>query len=198
MTLAVTDLACRRGGRTVFAGLSFTLPPGEALVLRGPNGCGKSTLIRLLAGLLPPMAGRITWNGADIAEDGASYAAALHLIGHLDAVKAPLTVRENLDFAAAVLGGTVPDLEPLDLRPLADVGGRFLSSGQRRRTALSRLFAAQRPLWLLDEPAVGLDASSRGRLEAAIARHRAAGGAVVIATHGDVAVSDPLVLDFAA
>ena len=196
---AADDLACRRGGRLVFEALSFRLEPGDALLLRGPNGSGKSSLIRLLAGFLRPAAGRITWAGADVADDLPAFRAQVGLVAHADAVKPLLSVAENLRASAGLLGaaGEVPRaLEGFDLVPLADTLGRFLSSGQRRRAALARLLAAPRPLWLLDEPGVGLDRASRGRLEAAIAAHRAAGGICVAASHGDVAVPDPLVLDF--
>jgi heme exporter protein A len=194
--LAASALACRRGGRLVFDGLDLALSPGEALVLRGPNGSGKSSLLRLLAGLLRPEAGRIAWAGQPI---GADHRARLHFIAHGDALKPALTTRETLELAAALAGGPSsvgPALEALALTPLAEVPTRFLSAGQRRRAALARLLASPRPLWLLDEPGVGLDRASRDRLEAAIDRHRADGGIVVVATHGDVAVGTPLVLDF--
>lgn len=197
---AAEDLACRRGGRLLFEALSFALQPGDALLLRGPNGSGKSSLLRLLAGFLRPLAGRVAWGGADVADDLPAYRARVHLVAHADAVKGLLTVRENLAAVAGLLGDRVVDLtralDVFDLAALADTPGRFLSSGQKRRAALARLLATPRPLWLLDEPGVGLDRASRGRLEAAIAGHRAGGGICVVATHGDVAVPDPLVLDF--
>ncbi len=183
----------------MFAGLSFALGAGEVLVLRGPNGSGKSSLLRLLAGFLEPAAGRLAWAGAAIEDDRAAHRARLHYVGHADAVKSPLTVRENLAFAAtlagAPAGGLELALEGFDLRPLADVPARYLSAGQKRRLALSRLLACGRPLWLLDEPGVGLDAANRARLEQALAGHRAAGGLAVLATHGDVAVEDALLLE---
>ncbi len=187
-----------RGGRQVFAGLSFALAPGEVLVLRGPNGSGKSSLLRLLAGFLAPAAGWLAWAGTAIGDDLAAHRARLHYVGHLDAVKSLLTVRENLAFAAA-LGGGAGGLEValggFDLAPLAEVPARYLSAGQKRRLALARLLAGARPLWLLDEPGVGLDAANRTRLEQALATHRAAGGLAVLATHGDVAVEDALLLE---
>ena len=207
-------LACRRGGRLVFEALSFRLEAGEALILRGPNGCGKSSLLRLLAGFAPASAGRVTWAGEDVAMDPPTHRRRLRFLGHLDAVKALLTVAENLRFAAALDGPSAPDaparggpadaaagddpaLAPLALKAVRDVPGRLLSSGQRRRVAASRLFHGFRPLWLLDEPGVGLDRASRRRLETAIEAQRGRGGIVVVATHGDVGVDDPLVLDFA-
>jgi heme exporter protein A len=182
----------------VFEGLSFTLDPGEALLLHGPNGSGKSSLLRMLAGFLPPAAGHLAWEGAPIAADLPAHRARLHYVGHADGIKPALSVRENLDFAAALAGRPAPALQALDafgLAALADAPCRLLSAGQKRRAALSRLLATQRQLWLLDEPAAGLDAGGRDRLERELARHRAGGGIVVVATHGDVAVSDALVLE---
>jgi heme exporter protein A len=193
------DLTCVRGGRQVFAGLSFALAPGEVLVVRGPNGSGKSSLLRLLAGFLAPAGGRLAWADAAVADDLAAHRARLHYVGHADAVKSLLSVRENLAFAAALAGAPVAGiegaLEGFDLLPLADVPARYLSAGQKRRLALARLLAGARPLWLLDEPGVGLDAANRARLERALAGHRVMGGLAVLATHGDVAVEDALLLE---
>lgn len=194
--LTAQSLACRRGGRQVFEDLDLALAAGEALVLRGPNGSGKSSLLRLLAGLLRPLAGVIAWAGDPI---GPEHRARLHYVAHSDALKPALTPRESLAFASALAGGpgrVQAALEAFGLGGLAELPCRLLSAGQRRRAALARLVASPRPLWLLDEPGVGLDRESRGRLEAAIAAHRAGGGIAVVATHGDVAVRDALVLDF--
>lgn len=190
-----------RGGRLVFADLSFALEPGDALVLRGPNGTGKSTLLRLLAGFLAPTAGQVTWSGVPVAVDSAEHRSRLHFVGHADPVKPPLTVAENVGFAAAMGGGPVSCAEGLaafGLAELAGTPGRFLSSGQRRRTTLARLLATPRLLWLLDEPGVGLDTAHRRRLEDAVATHRARGGMCIVATHGDVSLADPYILDFVA
>ena len=188
-----------RSGRLVFRGLSFALGAGEALVLRGPNGSGKSSLLRLLAGFVRPAAGELCWDGAPIAADLTAHRARLAYVGHADAIKGVLTLRENLAFALA-LSGAPPAaldgaLERFDLVPLADSPARFLSAGQRRRLALARLIGSARPLWLLDEPAVGLDAANRARLQAALAEHRASGGIAVLATHGDIDVPAPQVLE---
>ncbi|MGH6942660.1 MAG: heme ABC exporter ATP-binding protein CcmA [Geminicoccaceae bacterium] len=197
--LSAEDLACVRGGRLVFADLAFALGPGDALLLRGPNGSGKSSLLRLLAGFLRPSAGALSWDGAPIQDDLASHRARLHYVGHADAVKGALSTRENLEFAGAIAGGADAALDAalqaFGLQGLADVPARFLSAGQRRRLALARLATVERALWLLDEPTVGLDAESRQRLQQAIGRHRSAGGIAVLASHGDVDVSDPLVLE---
>jgi heme exporter protein A len=190
-----------RGGRLVFEDLGFELEPGEVLVLRGPNGSGKSTLLRLLAGFVDLAAGELAWDGAAMPASAAEHRAKLHFVGHTDPVKPLLSVTENLRFAAALGGGAACDLRPalasFDLERLAATPARLLSAGQKRRTNLARLLASERPLWLLDEPGVGLDAASRARLEAEIERHRQGGGICVLATHGDVAVRRPLVLDFA-
>ncbi|MFO1038653.1 MAG: heme ABC exporter ATP-binding protein CcmA [Geminicoccaceae bacterium] len=194
------DLAALRGGRLVFEGLSFALAAGDALVLRGPNGSGKSTLLRMLAGFLRSEHGQMLWQGEPIGHSTPEHRSRLHFVGHADAVKPLLTVEENVAFAAALDGagraGLDAALDHFGLRSLAATVGRLLSSGQKRRTALARLVAAPRPLWLLDEPGVGLDKASRARLESVIADHRRGGGTVVVATHGDVAIPDPLVLDF--
>jgi heme exporter protein A len=186
----------------VFAGVSFALAAGEALILRGPNGAGKSSLLRILAGFLDPAAGALSWNGRAVREEPAEHRGRSHLIGHMNAIKTALTVRENLRFASAVSGGTAAGidraLESFDLQSLAEVPTLYLSAGQRRRLTLARLLAAARPLWLLDEPDAGLDAASRERLAGAVAAHRAAGGIAVIATHGDDGVRAPHVLELAA
>lgn len=182
--LEARDLACLRGERVVFAGLSLALPAGSALVLTGANGAGKSTLLRILSSLLRPAEGAVLWRGQDIAADPASHAMRLRYLSHQDAVKPALTVTENLAFFAALWGGDVAAaLDAMALAPLAELPARVLSSGQRRRLALARLALSPVPLWLLDEPTTGLDAASVERLGPLLAAHRAAGGIVVAATH---------------
>ncbi|MFC0408989.1 heme ABC exporter ATP-binding protein CcmA [Roseomonas elaeocarpi] len=189
--LRAEELVLRRGGHDVVAGLGLEIMPGEAIMLLGRNGAGKSTLLRALAGLLRPTSGRVCWNGADIREDLAEHGQRLRWVGHLDAAKPSLTVRENLRFLARLLGGEVQQaLDAMALNAIADQPARSLSSGQRRRLALSRLVLGQAPLWLLDEPTVGLDAASVARLGPVLARHRAAGGMIVAATHLPLPVTD--------
>jgi heme exporter protein A len=199
---AAEDLACERGGRLVLTGVTFALSPGDTLLLRGPNGAGKSSLLRLLAGFLAPGAGTLWWEGKPAFEDRAEHRGRLHLIGHSNAIKTALTVRENLGFAAAVAGARAVHLadalEGFELTALADVPAAYLSAGQQRRLALARLLATPRPLWLLDEPEAGLDTANRAHLVRAVAAHRAAGRIAVIATHGDLDVSMPQVLELAA
>lgn len=197
--LIAEGLACVRAGRTVFRGLSFALEAGDALLVRGPNGSGKSSLLRLLAGFLAPAGGRLAWAGQPVGDDLAAFRARLHYVGHANAIKGVLGVRENLAFATRLRGQAPVSidaaLETFGLAALADGPARYLSAGQQRRLALARLLATPRELWLLDEPAVGLDQASRARLEQALGSHREAGGVAVIATHGDVAADRPLVLE---
>jgi heme exporter protein A len=182
--LEAQELACWRGERAVFAGLSFTLAPGGALLLTGANGAGKSSLLRLLAGLIPVAEGRLLWDGQDALADRVTHAARLRYLSHADALKPSLTARENLDFYARLWGGEAgPALAALGLGELAELPARVLSSGQKRRLALARLALAPAAIWLLDEPTVGLDATSVERLGLLLARHRDAGGMVLAATH---------------
>ena len=198
-SLEARNLGCVRGGRPVFAGVDFSLAAGDVLSLHGPNGSGKSTLLRLLAAFLTPALGDIRWAGIDIRSNLAEHRARLHYVGHADGIKALLSVKENLAFTCALNGagkGALDRaLETFNLENLVDTPGRFLSSGQRRRLSLARLVAGARKVWLLDEPGVGLDTESRKRLEHAVDRHRADGGITVLATHGDVQVTDTRVLE---
>ena len=181
--LNVEGLACVRGGRTVFADIGFALAPGGALQIEGANGAGKSSLLRILAGLLAPAAGavanpfRTAWLGAD-----ATLKAGMRLRGELDHWA-------RLDGAAA--SAVDAALAAFDLAPLADLPVDMLSSGQRRRAALARVHASGAELWLLDEPGVGLDSASLARLSVAMAVQRARGGAVIVATHGDIGLDAP-------
>ena len=181
------DLLCVRGERRVFANLDFAIRPGGLLVLTGPNGSGKSSLLRVMAGLLRPARGALFWDGVPVAGDSEAQAARLHYLGHLDAVKPVLTAAENLAFWAALHGRGAAEvaraLAAFDLTALAEVPGRMLSAGQKRRVALARLLAAPAGVWLLDEPTVGLDTASLARLNTAIAEHRGTGGRVIAATH---------------
>lgn len=190
-TFSGRELACIRGGRGVFARLAFQVAAGGALVLTGPNGSGKSSLLRLLAGLLRPVAGTLAWDGATVSDDPEAHRARLHYVGHADAIKPALTAAENLGFWVRYrnAGGdaaarTRTALSAFGIGELADVPGRYLSAGQKRRLALARVLSAPAPLWLLDEPKTALDADAAARLDAVIAGHRASGGMVVVAMHG--------------
>ena len=203
--LSGENVACVRGERSVFAGLSFRLPSGGALVLIGRNGAGKSSLLRILAGFLPAAAGRIAWDGVDIAREPESHRTRVRFIGHADAVKPALSVAENL-YPWAVLWGdrgtaaerTGSALALFDIERLADVPGRWLSAGQRRRVALARLLLAPVPVWLLDEPRTSLDSDAAGRLDRAVEQHRAGGGMVVMALHEGARPPGAQLLDLGA
>ena len=191
-------MACIRGERPVFSGVSFRLEPGGALALVGPNGSGKSSLLRILAGLLKRAGGTLAWDGESLDEDWPAHRARLHYVGHLDAVKPTLTVAENLNDWARFRGAARAEsgaLEALGIEGLADVPGRDLSAGQRRRLALARVLATPAPLWLLDEPTVTLDAESADCVATMIAAHRADGGMAIVATHGEIALDGAHRLD---
>ncbi len=180
--LEAEGLASIRGERLVFAGLGFRVAAGGALLLVGPNGSGKSTLLRLVAGLVRAEGGALRWNGADALADLAEHAGRVGYLGHLDAVKPGLTVAENL----AVWGARAAVAAALDavaLSPLAELPAKMLSAGQRRRLALARLALRPAPIWLLDEPTLGLDAASVARFGVMLAGHRGRGGIVLAATH---------------
>jgi len=196
--LTAEDVAVFRGERLVFRDLSLTLPPSGALVLAGPNGSGKSTLLRLLAGLVRPAAGRLLWDGADALADLAGHGRRVAYVGHQDAVKPGLTASENLHFAAAVSGRSVlTALAAVGLEALAELPARMLSAGQKRRLALSRLVLSTAPLWLLDEPTLGLDTMAIEHFGGRLAAHRAGGGMVVAATHVPLPLPDAAMLRLA-
>ena len=186
MDYRVTDLAVARGGLTVLEGVGFTLAPGAALVLRGPNGIGKTTLLRTLAGLQPPVRGRI-----GLPPEAIAYAA------HADGLKATLTVTENLAFWAAVhgTGGVAAAVDRMNLAALADRPAANLSAGQKRRLGLARLLVSGRPVWMLDEPTVSLDAASVALFADVVRGHLAAGGSALMATHIDLGLAEAQVLD---
>lgn len=190
--LDVSDLACRRGGRKVFDGLSFGLGAGELLVLTGRNGSGKTTLLRALALLIRPEAGAIRWQGAEVTADLETWRAKLAWLGHLDGLKGDLSVRENLLIAERLRGISDAEdrldaaLAAFDLSSLATRLVRTLSAGQRRRAALARVVLSQAPLWLLDEPLNALDAPAQAAFRGTLGRHLEAGGLAIAATHADL------------
>ena len=182
--LRAEDLTAIRGERLVFRDVGFAVAKGGALILSGRNGAGKTTLLRLLAGLVRPEAGRLFWNETDALSDLTAHANRVALLGHQDALKPGLTAAENLAFAARLSGRPVAAaLADLGLEELADLPVRMLSAGQKRRLALARVSLSSGRLWLLDEPTLGLDDPAVERLGVLLARHRAAGGLIVAATH---------------
>ena len=195
--LSGENLTCIRSNHRVFSRLDFTVHDGGALLLTGRNGSGKTSLLRLMAGLGVPAEGAIRHRGVDCLADPAAHRADIHYVGHYDAAKPTLTVRENLAFWVALHGGgnTEAGLEAFDLTALAELPARFLSAGQKRRLALARLVALDASVWLLDEPSVALDAASLDALRELIAEHKRHGGAVVASTHADLGLADVLTLD---
>lgn len=186
MEMRVTDLAVSRGGLVVLAGLGFTLSPGRALILRGPNGVGKTTLLRTLAGLQPAVAGEMS-----VPPESLAYAS------HADGLKAVLTVEENLAFWARIYGtGEVETaLREMNLGALRDRRAANLSAGQKRRLGLARLLVTGRPIWVLDEPTVSLDVASVALFAGVVRGHLAAGGSALIATHIDLGLPEADLLD---
>ncbi len=184
MRLSGSDLVCVRGGREVFRNLSFAVGAGEALIVTGRNGAGKSSLLRLIAGLLRPLAGRIDLDGGDAELTIAEQA---HYVGHQDALKPSLSVRENLAFWTDLLGdrgGNGGALAAVGLDGLAGLPAAYLSAGQRRRLSLARLVSAARPIWLLDEPTAALDTAAQAVLAGLMRAHLGGGGLILAATHG--------------
>jgi heme exporter protein A len=190
MELRGIDLGCVRGGRRVFEGVNFTVTAGTPLLLTGANGVGKSSLLRLIAGLIRPDHGTVTLRGGD---DELTVGEQAHYLGHLDPLKGALTAMENLAFWVRFLnaegasgdpGAAERSLATIGLGELADVPAGYLSAGQRRRLSLARMVAVPRWLWLLDEPTAALDAASQERLDGLMRTHLGNGGLIVAATHG--------------
>lgn len=190
--LEAVGLDCERSGRTLFRGLSFTVGPGELLRVAGPNGSGKTSLVRILCGLLAPAQGEVRWRGTPIRRLAEEYSRELVYIGHAAALKDDLTAFENLDIAcrlAGVAAGREALAGALGAFVVPALPVRKLSQGQRRRAALARLLVSGRvPLWLLDEPFAALDAAAASYAEEVIGRHLQAGGSVVYTTHQPAAL----------
>ncbi len=190
MRLSARGIRCVRGGREIFAGLDFQVSAGKALAVTGANGAGKSSLLRMIAGLLPVAEGAISTSGGD-AE--LSLAEQSHYLGHRDALKPALTVTENLNFWRDFLWGKTFDshacLEAVGLGHVVHLPATVLSAGQRRRLSIARLLCVQRPLWLLDEPMSALDAAGQKIFASLMTKHLKGGGLIVAATHGPLGVT---------
>ena len=189
MGIRVSDLSVARGGVRVLDGVSFALEAAQALVLRGPNGIGKTTLLRTVAGLQPPLSGRV-----EATPDCLVYA------GHADGLKPTLSVAENLVFWAQVFGKRdISDaLNAFGLGALAARPAGELSAGQKRRLGLARLLVTGRPVWVLDEPTVSLDSQAVAMFARAVRAHLGAGGSALMATHIDLGLEEADILDIAA
>jgi len=185
-SLTAENIACVRGDKRLFESLSFRVRAGQALAVEGANGAGKTSLLRLLAGFLAPVAGRVlVRTGTSDSDDAEERGRLVGWLGHLDGLKPQLTVLEQLSFFARLYGRHADPaaLETVGLARQADLPCRYLSAGQRRRLALARLLTSQRPLWLLDEPFAALDAAGQGLVAALMLRHCGAGGIIIAATH---------------
>ena len=187
--LETRDLACERGGKTLFEGLNLSVWPGQSLHLQGDNGSGKTSLLRLLCGLSPPSAGEVLWGGSPLALVRETYSRDMLYLGHALALKEGLSALENLQFAAALMDQNwAPDaalqaLHQMGLRGREHLPLQVLSQGQKRRVALARLGLSPARLWLLDEPFVALDTAASGVLQALMQNHVARGGMVVFTSH---------------
>ncbi|MEJ5018222.1 heme ABC exporter ATP-binding protein CcmA [Ochrobactrum vermis] len=199
MRLEAENLAGERGGETIFADLSFALGEGEALVVTGPNGSGKSTLLRIICGLLQPEAGKV-----ELSEDDTvlPVRAACHYLGHQNAMKPALSVRENLSFWQTFHGAAQAQigeaLEAVDLPGVEHLPFGYLSTGQKRRVSIAKLLVSHRPLWIVDEPTAGLDKASEARFAEIMRGHMREGGMIVAATHIPLGLEGVSALDMAA
>ena len=192
--LRATALSCRRGSRALFAGLDFSLRSGQWLHVRGANGAGKTSLLRLLSGLARPYSGRVEWNGVELARAGEDYRGALAYFGHRHAVKDDLSALENLRLAAALDGRA---LEPragcaalwrVGLRGRESLPVRVLSQGQRRRVLLARVLVRGARLWILDEPFAALDSDGVDMVCSLVQDHLRGGGSAVLTSHQPIAL----------
>lgn len=193
--MEVVDLVCVRGGRRLFQDLSFSQAAGELLYVHGPNGSGKTTLLRTLCGLALPEAGEIRWRGRNIRRLGEEYHREMAYVGHLNGVKDELSAFENLRVVGRLAGADACDeramaaLHRLELSACAELPGKVLSQGQKRRVALSRLLLAPRTLWIMDEPFNALDVKAVAMIQDILSEHLDNGGMVILTTHQEVEIT---------
>jgi heme exporter protein A len=193
--LTVHDLACLRGDRLLFNNVGFELNPGGLLYVLGENGSGKSSLLRMLCGLLMPEVGIVSWGKKTIKEEAENYLSNLTYIGHLNGLKDDLTALENLAMSARAAGNEVSEgnaleaLAAIGIERCANLPARVLSQGQKRRVTLAKLWLSEAKLWILDEPFAALDIASVNLLATRLSEHLASGGMAILTTHQDVAVN---------
>ena len=187
-----SNLECARGDRVLFSGINFSIKPGELMQVRGPNGSGKTSLLRMLCGLTVPSSGEINWNGTSIRSLGADYFSMITYLGHLSGVKDDLTTIENLRITSALAGVAIDEkiayeaLQKMGLEERETLLAKVLSQGQKRRVALARLILVNTKLWILDEPLTALDVSAIELIKNIIERYLAQGGMVILTTHQEI------------
>lgn len=192
--LEAVNLACERGDKRLFTGLSFQLSQGGVLFLHGPNGSGKTTLLRVLCGLGVPAEGEVRWQGSSIQKLGEDYRAHVSYLGHLNGLKDDLTALENLRFATGLAGAPAGEalisdtLARLGVEMCQDLPTKMLSQGQKKRVALARFLLLKTPLWILDEAFTALDVHAVDLLQTVLAEHADAGGMAVLTTHQSVTI----------
>jgi len=197
MSLHVQSLTCIRQDRLIFKSVELSLSSGEILWVKGRNGAGKSSLLRILAGLLKPASGIVSWDGTDVEQEPEQYQQNLRYVGHQDALKTAYTARENLNFWSQYTGtnNVAAALEAFQLQTIADHPVRILSAGQKKRSNLARLIACPAPLWILDEPVSSLDTDYIDLFKNLLETHVKAGGMALLATHPDLGLQSARHLD---